>query len=555
MHQVVNFAQKTLGVKLYPGQAEALSNYYESGAQNWLLLAGRRSGKSLISDIVACYEALVPDFAGIVRPGEDRYILVIATRLDGARLHIRNIAKLLKHTRAFGSMIEKQTEDSLELKNGVVILALPCSARSGRGYTASTLIFDELAHFVDSMGNSSADGVFDALAPTVATFGEAGRMVITTTPASRTGIVFDLYDRAQAGELPEFHVTRADTRTLNPKVSERTILSAYKRDPESAAVEYGAEFRDPVEAFFNGAALDAVIDPGLQQAEKAQDGVSYLMAIDPALMKDRYGLAIAHELDGVMVLDYVKAIRPPVDPNAAEDLLFSLAERFNPTRIYCDQASTTERLKGRLPALEYTPFTRPLKLRIYGALKEAINLSKIVLPDDKDLVDELKSLQIRNGVDIAAPRSGKITHDDLADCVALLADALVSEQNTSTTYTADPFAVWPPAPGETFSNVFGWGNYRTAPHPPGITWQNCPHRNQGCEACATEWENSDYRKAERAMLNDPNFTPMGEQEFKQIRLQGLYRPVDPRQTAARQTVRTIFDNIRANLRKENGKNV
>ena len=52
---IVEFAKRELGVKLYAGQAEALLEYYNSGAPNWLLLAGRRSGKSLISDVIATY--------------------------------------------------------------------------------------------------------------------------------------------------------------------------------------------------------------------------------------------------------------------------------------------------------------------------------------------------------------------------------------------------------------------------------------------------------------------------------------------------------------------
>jgi len=83
----------------------------------------------------------------------------------------------------------------------VTILSLPASGRAVRGYTASTVILDELAHFVDTQGNQSADSVYDAISPVLATFGDKGRMIITTTPAARSGIVYELYDRASQGEL------------------------------------------------------------------------------------------------------------------------------------------------------------------------------------------------------------------------------------------------------------------------------------------------------------------------------------------------------------------
>lgn len=413
--KIIEFSRDALGLELYPGQAAALAGYYDSGLPNWLLLAGRRGGKSLLSDIVACHEAVVPDFGGILRPGEERFVIVVSVRADNAALHIRNCAKLLRHTRALGKLIKAEMRDRLELANGVTILSLPASARAGRGYTASTLILDELAHFVDSEGNASGDQVFDAFSPTLATFGDRGRIIVTTTPAARTGIVFDLFDRG----LPDWFITRMTTRELNPKVSQRTIERAFARDIESAAVEYSAEFREPVEAFLSSEAIDAAVDPARTRAESGRPGVPYIMAIDPATMGDRYAFVIVHREAEKIILDYSHIMRPPIDPNAAEALLFDLVRRFEPVRIFCDTASTTERLKGSLPQLHYEPFTRPLKLRIYGALKEAVNLGNLILYHDRDLIEELKALQIRNGVDIGAPKAGRVTHDDLADCLAL----------------------------------------------------------------------------------------------------------------------------------------
>lgn len=425
MHKIVEFARDTLGVKLHPGQASNLSEYYESGKQNWLLLAGRRSGKSLLSDVIACYEALIPDFANMVRTNEERYILLVSVRQDSAQLHIRNITKLLKHRKEIGGMIEKVAEDRIILNNGVVILSLPASARAARGYTASALVLDEAAFFVDTLGNSSAEAIYTALEPTTATFGENARIVITTSVGAKTGLVYDLYDRSTQGELEDYFVTKAPTTEMNPAVSEKTIQNALKRDNEGASAEYLCEFRERTEAFFNSEALDRCIDRSKQNAEKQKEA-SYLMAVDPALMKDRYGFGIAHLRDGIVIIDYVKALHPPVDANSAEDLLASLVERYKPAGVLCDNASTVQRLKSKIPAMTYKPFTRPMKLKIYGSLKEAINLQTVLLPNDSELIEELKALQIRNGVDIAAPKSGRITHDDLADCIALLVDGLVS---------------------------------------------------------------------------------------------------------------------------------
>ncbi len=550
MHKIISFAQDQLGIKLYPGQRAALEAYYKSGKPNWLFIAGRRGGKSTISDIIAAYEAIVPDFTGAIRPEEDRYILIISTGLTAARLHIRNISKLLKRTPAIRQLVEQVTEDSIRLKSGVVILALPCSARSGRGYTASTLILDELAHYVDSQGNASANAVFDALTPTTATFGDLARVVITTTPVSKTGIVFDLYDRISAGELEDFYLTQADTQSLNPKVKAGIIKDAYKRDPEFAATEYGAEFRDPLENFLSTDAIEACIDPGLQRIDRGRDGANYFMAIDPATMKDRYAFLVGHRFEGRVIVDYAYTMRPPVDPNQAEALLFDLVEKFKPERVYCDTASTTERLRGKLPEIEYTPFSRPLKLKIYGNLKELINLGKLVMYREGDLVDELKALVIKNGVDIAAPKAGKITHDDLADCLALVCYGLAA--GDSGAVYAMPNIFYGEYEGKDLERDFVQypdGSFipgvNKRPHPPGVTFENCQYRGRGCQACINELAAAgvyDQQRQEAALTRQagtPDYQLMAENqrrldqvsklgEYQHDELQNLFKRTDRR---------------------------
>jgi len=421
MAQIIDFARNELGIDLYPGQAQVLEEYIASGKRNLLLLAGRRGGKSLLSDVIACYDAVVEDYSAHLRPGEDRYILIVSVRDDSAKLHIRNIAKLLQHGPRTRGLIEQVKEDRVILKNGVIILSLPASARAARGYTASTLICDEMAFFLDTAGNSSAEAIFDALGPTVATFGEKSRVVITTSVNAKVGLVYDLYDRATSGEIDDWHVVKTSSRELNPKVSERIIRNALKRDPEGAAAEYLSEFREQTENFLSSDAIEQCVDPGL--SSKVEPSKGYLMAIDPALLRDNFAYSIGHREGGLVVIDYIYHLTAPVNANAAEDLLKSLNERYRPTGILCDNASTVQRLKGELPMV-YTPFSRSQKHRIYSALKETINLGMLALPADADLIAELKALQIRGGVDISAPKSGRITHDDLADVVALIVDGL-----------------------------------------------------------------------------------------------------------------------------------
>ncbi len=188
----ITFARDVLGVSLYPRQKEALRGIAAHPLS--LLCLGRRSGKTLVACIWAVYDAVVRDLSEYVRPGETRYVVVVATARDQAR-------RAFQVTRSFfdlpllSPLVARETNDELHLTTGVVIKCLPCSARSTRGLAVSTVIFDELAHFIDTEnGYQAGEQVYRALAPSVAQFGDAGRIVCLSTPRGQRGIFWRLWN-------------------------------------------------------------------------------------------------------------------------------------------------------------------------------------------------------------------------------------------------------------------------------------------------------------------------------------------------------------------------
>lgn len=541
MHPIVDFANKVLGVKLYDGQARVISDYHNSGLPHWLLLAGRRSGKSLLADIEVLYDAVVEDHSASLRPDETRFILLMSTRNENASIHVKAISKLLKHSKDLRKMVVKETQDSIELSNGVQILSLPASARSTRGFTASLVVLDELSYFIDAGGNSSASEVFQAIEPTVSTF-ERGRIVITTSVASRTGVVYELFEANHSGE-GDFFVTRVSSREMNPKVSERAISAAMRRDEESALAEFYSQFRDPIEAFLNPDLVDACVDRGLSEAYQAERGRTYCMSIDPAIVRDSFAFCVGHRDGERYVIDHLSTMKPPVDVAAADARIFELAKRFRPAVVKCDNAALVARLKPKLPALVYEAFTRAQKLRIFSALKESVNLQLLTLPPNPDAVAELKSLQIRNGNDIGAPRSGRVVHDDYCDVVALVVESLSSGHyhaagpgwvpNFFETTDQDPddlevIRAWEMESGRPWGDAW---HIHAQPHPDGVTWQSCPYRTKpGCLSCHQEL--SAEREREREYLQSK--APMSEEVYQQWR-DALHHPyIDPGDVVAEQ---------------------
>jgi hypothetical protein len=137
------------GVGLWPAQREWLAAI-EGERRMHVLAVGRRGGKSLASALTGLHFCcLRQDLRRYLRPGERGQVVAVATNL-------------------------RQAEGR------------------GRGFPTACLICDELAHFVDTEGNSAAESVFNALTPSTAQFGSAARIVACLTPWGASGLFSEL---------------------------------------------------------------------------------------------------------------------------------------------------------------------------------------------------------------------------------------------------------------------------------------------------------------------------------------------------------------------------
>ena len=133
-----------------------------------------------------------------------------------------------------------------------------------------------------------------------------------SSPYAKRGELWNSYKRdyGAAGD-PQILVAKAASRTLNPTLPERVVARAYERDPQAASAEYGAEFRNDVSGFLDFETVEAAIDRGVTvRAPRA--GIRYESGCDPSGgARDSFTLAVAHNDNGVAILDCVVGIKPP----------------------------------------------------------------------------------------------------------------------------------------------------------------------------------------------------------------------------------------------------
>ncbi len=278
-------------------------------------VCGRRSGKSMISALVAVFLATCRQYK--LAPGEQGVFMVIAADRRQARVVHRYIGGLLHSHPVLEAMIQSETKTAFGLVGGIAIEIHTASYRTIRGYSVIGAVLDEIAFFrTDDVAEPDRE-VLNALRPAMATIPDS-LLLCLSSPYARRGVLYEAY-RRHYGVPGEILVIKSPTRALNPTVPQEVIDRAYDEDDAAARAEFGAEFRRDVESFITAEAVNAAVVPGRLELPPLE-GCSYSGFLDFAGGSggDAAALGIAHteHLEGrdTVVLDVVREIRPPFPP-------------------------------------------------------------------------------------------------------------------------------------------------------------------------------------------------------------------------------------------------
>ena len=114
MSRIVTFAAEELGIELTAGQRRAVAEFEAGGYEQAVWRWGRRSGKTLVADILVTADAVLRDYLRArLRPGEPRIAAVVCPRLDQAQQHIASIAGMVSRSPRLSRLLVGQTADEL----------------------------------------------------------------------------------------------------------------------------------------------------------------------------------------------------------------------------------------------------------------------------------------------------------------------------------------------------------------------------------------------------------------------------------------------------------
>ena len=231
------------------------------------LVIGRRGGKSLVLALIAAYLATFKDWTPFLTPGERGHVIIIAADKKQAGSIFRYLKALLSIP-LLGNLIERETQEVIELSNRISIEVLTANFRTVRGRTVVASLCDELAFWMSDENSSSPDSeIIAALRPAAATIPGAV-LLKASSPYARRGVLYEDH-RKHFGQDFDVLVWQADTRTMNPTVPQSFIDAETEKDPANAAAEYGAQFRTDVESFIAREVIDAAVVTGRYELPSA----------------------------------------------------------------------------------------------------------------------------------------------------------------------------------------------------------------------------------------------------------------------------------------------
>ncbi|MGC2413646.1 MAG: hypothetical protein WA459_13220 [Stellaceae bacterium] len=336
-------------------------------------------------------------------------IAIIAADRRQARVLLRYVVGTLHAVPLLSSLIDGEPlAERISLTNGLVIEIHTGSIGSPRGRTFVAVLADEIAFWSTDDGAANPDGeVLAGVRPGLASIPNSV-LLMASSPYAKRGVLWQMFRRHWGQDEARVLVWRGTTVEMNPTLDPVIIAEAYETDPDSAASEYGAEFRSDIAAFVDRAVVEALVEPGRFELPPAA-GIAYFGFTDPSGgSSDSFTLAISHrDKDGCAILDCTRERWPPFSPEAAVQEFADVLKSHRVHRVTGDHyAGECPKEQFQKCAIEYATSDKQ-KSAIYQEELPPLNSCNTEFLDNNQLVSRLCGLGHRliNRIQIRAATS------------------------------------------------------------------------------------------------------------------------------------------------------
>jgi hypothetical protein len=403
-------------------------------------ILGRQSGKSSrIGVTVSLFEALVVPHQ--VPEGERLAVLFFTPTLRQSTFD--QVSEKIRSVPELAQFIENDTSAAGEIRltNGIDLVGFSANPRTARGRAAILCIVDEAAFIrTDSSFEMNLPELLESIRPSLVV--HRGKLLLLSSPSSgKEGILYDAWEGREANAAAVM-VWRAPSPEMNPAIDKDLLKRERDRGESYYAREYLAEFTEAANPFLPTAALEAAIARGKVEFSSEASDYATVAGIDLADKRDDCALCIStvREVAGkrkVVVL-LAKLWKPSRDGHVVPRVLEEmgvLCKAFGVGEAKGDQKSmsTAEYILGRYGVSFVRTVTDGAgSEQMYRTFLGALNNGDIVLPENEELLGQLRRLEERTGdgnrFRVAGRRNAK---DDLAVAAVLSTSMAVENLGVS----------------------------------------------------------------------------------------------------------------------------
>jgi phage terminase large subunit-like protein len=348
----------------------------------------RQNGKSTLSAWIALWRLYIdPDPQEIISVALDR---------AGAGIILNTARRIIRRSNVLYSCLDRHglARNEIRLKDGRKWIIRPSDAAYSRGYSPSTICYDELGWATDRE-------LFDVLAS-----GQAARhnplMVATSTVGPvQAGVLWDLFESHRIGDDDVRLIY--NTENLSPLVTPEYLEKQRRLQPAHVyAREHENRWGEGTDAFCVEADWRRATADG-DPRRRTDPGPTFAF-LDLGWVHDESVLAVGKEEEGkvaIIALEIWRGTqRDPVNFAAIQAKIEELTERLNIAALEIESPqgvamSQDLNLRGVNTTIEH-PTAKGQSER-WGALYTSLKNGSVMLPNDAMLRRQLLTLTIKSG--------------------------------------------------------------------------------------------------------------------------------------------------------------